>query len=110
MEAVAKASFARYSYRKVGRVLDQIRGKTAAQGFGILLNTPQITKVLVQKTLKSAVSNLGKEVSENSILIKNAWANKGPDLKRVRAMAMGGRALYRRKTCHLTIVVSDEKK
>jgi ribosomal protein L22 len=39
--------------------------------------------------------------------VARAWANNGPSLKRVMPKAMGSRAMFKRKTCHLTIVVSD---
>ena len=64
---------------------------------------------MVDKVLKSAVANAGKGINTDMLYVKEAWVNQGPVLKRVRAMAMGGRAIYKRKTCHLTIIVSDSK-
>ncbi|HOW28976.1 MAG TPA: 50S ribosomal protein L22 [Elusimicrobiota bacterium] len=108
MQAVARAQFARYSPRKVGQVLKLIRGKTTSRAMEMLPWIPRVARVLVEKTLKSAVSNAGKGADPARLRIVQAWVNNGPVLKRVRPMAMGGRALYKRKTCHLTIVVSDD--
>jgi large subunit ribosomal protein L22 len=109
MQAVARAMFARYSPRKVGQVLGLIRGKTVVQAMAVLPWVPRVSRVLVGKTLKSAFSNAGRSANPAQFRVAEAWVGQGPVLKRVRPMAMGGRAIYKRKTCHLTIVVSDEK-
>jgi len=109
MESIAKAKYARYSPRKVGQVLGVIRGKTVAKAYGLLPTVPRAAAMLVFKTLKSAYSNLNA-ADPDKVIITKAWVDNGPVLKRVRAMAMGGRGIYKRKTCHVTIVVSDEMK
>ena len=108
MQAIAHARFARFSYRKVGQVLGLIRGKPVSQAMQTLPWVPRACRVLVHKTLQSALANAGKGAKPEAFRVKDAWVNHGPVLKRVRAMAMGGRAIYKRKTCHLTIVVSDD--
>jgi large subunit ribosomal protein L22 len=108
MEAIAKAKHARQSPRKVSQVLGLIRGKTVDYAYGLLPNVPRACGILVFKTLKSAFSNTGV-VDPKQIYVKKAWADSGPVLKRVRPMAMGGRGIYKRKTCHVTIVVTDQK-
>jgi large subunit ribosomal protein L22 len=107
MEAVAHANYQRYSPRKVGQVLGLIRGKSVAKAYGILPTVPRAAGMLVFKTLKSAFSNSGGDNPEQ-IFVKEAWVDLGPVLKRVRPMAMGGRGIYKRKTCHVTIRVTDE--
>ncbi len=108
MQATAHSKFARYSGRKVGQVLKLIRGKSVAKAMDLLPWVPRVSRVLVGKTLKSAWSNAGKGADPAKFKIANAWVNNGPVLKRVMPMAMGGRGIIKRKTCHLTIVVSDE--
>jgi len=108
MEAIAKAKYARYSARKVGQVLGLIRGKSVAKAFGMLPTVPRAAGVLVFKTLKSAYANSGAANPE-SVFVSKAWVDLGPSLKRVRPMAMGGRGIYKRKMCHVTIVVSDSR-
>ena len=107
MEAIAKAKFARFSPRKVGQVLGLIRGKTVAKSFGLLPTVPRAAGILVYKTLKSAYSNSGLNDPKLAFVIK-AWVDSGPVLKRVMPMAMGGRGIIKRKTCHVTIVVGDQ--
>jgi large subunit ribosomal protein L22 len=110
MQAQAHSQFARFSSRKVGQVLKLIRGKTVSQAFDILPWVPRVSRVLVEKTLKSAVANAGKSADLARLKVVSTWVNNGPVLKRVRPMAMGARAIFKRKTCHLTIVVSDESR
>jgi large subunit ribosomal protein L22 len=107
MEATAISRHARYSPRKVGQVLGLIRGKSVDYAYGLLPNVPRSAGILVFKTLKSAYSNSGA-TDPKSVFVKRAWVDNGPVMKRVRPMAMGGRGIYKRKTCHVTIVVGDQ--
>ncbi|MBV9080911.1 MAG: 50S ribosomal protein L22 [Elusimicrobia bacterium] len=108
MEAIAKANHARFSSRKVNQVCGLIRGKSVAKAFDMLPHVPRACGILVFKTLKSAYANSGAS-DPATIYVKEAWANIGPALKRVRPMAMGARSIYKRKTCHLTIRVTDQQ-
>lgn len=108
MESIAKAKFARFSPRKVGQVLGLIRGKSVAKSYSILPTVPRAAGILVFKTLKSAYSN-SRATDPQSMFVKQAWVDNGPVLKRVMPMAMGGRGIIKRKTCHVTIIVSDER-
>jgi large subunit ribosomal protein L22 len=107
MQAIAHSRFARFSARKINQVLGIIRGKKVEAAYEQLPFIPRAARVLVEKTLKSAVANTGREPV--GLYVTKAWVGLGPPLKRVRAHAMGGRTMYKRKTSHLTIVVSDEK-
>src|SRR5258708_5039787 len=107
MEAIAKAKFQRFSPRKVGQVLGLIRGKSVAKAYALLPTVPRAAGILVFKTLKSAFSNSGV-TDAATVFVKEAWVDNGPVLKRVRPMAMGARAIIKRKTCHVTIKVTDQ--
>jgi large subunit ribosomal protein L22 len=107
MESISHSRFARFSYLKVGQVLKLIKGKSVVDAMGLLPWAPRVSRVLVGKTLKSAVANAGKGVDVTRLKVSKAWVNHGPALKRVMPKAMGSRAMFKRKTCHLTIVVSD---
>lgn len=108
MEAIAKAKFARFSPRKVGQVLGLIRGKSVQKAYNLLPSVPRAAGILVFKTLKSAFANSGA-ADPSVIYVKEAWVDNGPVLKRVMPMAMGARGIVKRKTCHVTIRVSDQK-
>ncbi len=108
MEAIAKAKHARFAPRKTNQVCGLIRGKTVEQAFNILPHVPRSAGILVFKTLKSAYANSGS-TNPAGVWVKEAWADLGPTLKRVRPMAMGARSIYKRKTVHVTIRVTDQK-
>jgi large subunit ribosomal protein L22 len=107
MEAVAHSRFVRFSARKINQVLKIIRGQSVEAAYRQLPFIPRVARVLVEKTLMSAVAN--SRVEPSGLFVAKAWVGLGPPLKRVRAHAMGSRAIYKRKTSHLTIVVSDQK-
>jgi large subunit ribosomal protein L22 len=88
--------------------LKLIKGKPVVEAMGILRWAPRASRVLVGKTLKSAVANAGKAADPARLKVARAWVNNGPVLKRVMPKAQGSRAIIKRKTSHLTIVVSDK--
>ena len=69
---------------------------------------PRRGAMLVAKTIKSAAANAGDSQLKNpNLKVSAAWVGQGPTLKRMRAAAMGRGVTYKRKTCHLTVVVSE---
>ena len=115
MEAFAIAKFQRHGSRKVGLVLDQIRGKNVKTAEDMLPFIEKRTAELVYKTLHSAAANLevklGKKVDMSKVYIKEAFANIGPmgNLRRIQPGPQGRAMPYKKSMCHLTVVVSDEK-
>jgi len=115
MEAFAIAKFQRYGSRKVGLVLDQIRGKNVKTAVDTLPFIEKGTANLVFKTVRSAAANLevklGKKADLGKVYIKEAYANIGPmgNLRRVQPGPQGRAMPYRKSMCHLAVVVSDEK-
>ena len=110
MEAKAISRFARYSYRKVGQILKLIKGKRVSEALEILMFVKKGSVSFIEKTLKSAAANSGHLKNPETIFIKKAFATMGPPIKRMRPGAMGRGNPYKRKTCHLTIVVADSRK
>ena len=108
MEAAAHSKFVRFAPRKVNQVLKLIRAKTVTQAFDVLSFTPKTTATLIIKTLRSAVANSGHIKNLSAVWVKECWVGQGPALKRMRPGPMGRGMPYKRKTCHLTIVVSDQ--
>jgi len=111
MDAFAKANFIRMSPRKIRLVTNLIVGAKidAARTQLNFLNKAAATPVL--KALNSAVANAVNnfKLDEASLTVKTAVADQGPTLKRWRARAMGRAAPIRKRTTHITIVVTDGK-
>lgn len=108
MQAKAIAKFVRYAPRKVNQVLTVIRNQNVEKAFEVLSFLPKNATELVEKVLKSAVANTGKLKDYSGLKIKECWVGQGPTLKRMRPGPMGRGMPYKRKTSHLTIIVTDE--
>ena len=108
MQAKAIAKFVRYAPRKVEQVLTVIRNKKVEKAFENLAFLPKAATTLVEKVLKSAVANAGKLKDYSGLKVKECWVGQGPTLKRMRPGPMGRGLPYKRKTTHLTIIVTDE--
>jgi len=115
MEAVSKSKFQRYGRRKVGQVLDQVRGKNVLAAEQVISLLPRRCGTMVKKTIHAAAANLsvkqGKKLDPASVWVKEAYADQGPmqQLKRVQPGPQGRAMPYKRKMCHVTVVVSDTK-
>jgi len=107
MEAIAHTKFVRFAPRKVNQVLGLIRNKPVEKAFDILAFTPKTAASVIIKTLKSAVANTGKLKNMSGLKVKQAWVGQGPTLKRMRPGPMGRGMPYKRKMCHVTIVVTE---
>ncbi|MBI4057224.1 MAG: 50S ribosomal protein L22 [Elusimicrobia bacterium] len=115
MESTARARFQRFGSRKMNQILGQIRGKTVERAEQILPMVPRIAAGVVAKTVHSAAANLssrlGHKVDSKNLWVKSAWVGQGPmqQLKRIQPGPMGRAHPFKRKMCHLTVVVSDGK-
>ena len=108
MEAIAREKFVRFAPRKVNQVLSLVRKKSVPSALSLLKFVPKSCSTMIGKTIKSAAANAGDPKASNPrLIVSSAWVGQGPVLKRMRAHAMGRGATYKRKTCHLTVVVSD---
>ena len=110
MESKAVAKFVRITPRKVRIVLDLIRGKNVAEAFAILKFTPKAGAVVVEKVLRSAVANAENnyDMDVDKLVIKTAFADDGPTMKRIHPRSRGQAFKILKRTSHVTIVV-DEK-
>jgi large subunit ribosomal protein L22 len=116
MEAKATARFIRMSPRKVRLVVDQIRGQSVNDAYALLQFSKKAASEPVSKTLRSAVANAqykaqdeGEFVDADELVIREAYVNEGPTLRRFRAAAMGRAAPIRKRTSHITVVVDTKE-
>ena len=104
----AELHYARFSAYKAREVLNLIRGKTVAEARGILQFTERACSVPIQKCLDSAVANAGNnnDIPPDELFVSACFADEGPTLKRFRPRARGRAGRIRKRTCHVTIIVS----
>jgi large subunit ribosomal protein L22 len=112
MEAKATARHVGMSPRKVRLVVDQIRGQSVNDAYALLQFSKKAAAEPVSKTLRSAVANAqakasdeGEFVDVDDLIVREAYVNEGPTLRRWRAAAMGRAAPIRKRMSHITVVV-----
>jgi ribosomal protein L22 len=104
----ARARFVRTSARKARMVCGHLRGKSVPQARAILAFTPREVARDWSKLLESAVANAesNHELLEDDLIIREAYADEGPTIKRFRPRAMGRATPIRKRTSHLTITLT----
>ncbi len=110
MKVRAEAKYVRQSPYKVRRVLDLVRGLPVEEARHVLTFTDRRAAHQVKKVLDSAVANAehNHALDADELFVAEAFANEGPTLKRWRPRARGRATRIRKRTSHITIVVSEE--
>ena len=109
MKVKAHSRYVRQSPFKVRRVLDLVRGLPVVEAEHVLRLTPRGATEIIAKTLQSAVANAehNHALDADDLVVAEAYADEGPTLKRYRPRARGRATRIRKRTSHITIVVSD---
>jgi ribosomal protein L22 len=104
----ARARFVRTSARKARMVCGHLRGKSVQEARAILAFTPREVARDWSKLLESAVANAesNHELLEDDLIVREAYADEGPTIKRFRPRAMGRATPIRKRTSHLTITLT----
>jgi large subunit ribosomal protein L22 len=104
----AVARYVRVSAYKVREVLDLIRGQDAQRAQETLQFCERDAAMLVGKVLRSAIANAehNGEVPAEELFVSACYADEGPTLKRWRPRARGRATRIRKRTCHVTVIVS----
>ena len=114
MRAKAVARYVRISARKVRLVVDQIRGKSVNDAYALLQFSKKGAAETIDKTLRSAVANAqaksqaeGGALDVDDLVVREAYVDEGPTLKRIRPRAQGRAFRINKRTCHITVEVSE---
>ena len=111
MEVKAVSKFVRVSPRKARVVVDLVRGKSVEDAREILAFTNRGIAQMVEKTLNSAVANAenNNHLNAATLVVKKAFVDEGPTLKRIRPRAKGSASRINKRTSHITIVVAPRE-
>ena len=98
----------RMSATKARQVLDLIRGHDVDRAAEMLRTTPREAARVVAKVLDSAVSNARHNdgLDPEELYVSACFADEGTTLKRWRPRARGRATRIRKRTCHITVIVS----
>jgi large subunit ribosomal protein L22 len=104
----AQVRHLRVSAYKAREVLDLIRGLHVDDADGVLEFTERAVATEIRKVLGAAVANAehNDEIDPNELYVSACFADEGPTMKRWRPRARGRATRIRKRTCHITIIVS----
>jgi large subunit ribosomal protein L22 len=65
----------------------------------------------VEKVLNSAVANAehNNQLNASTLVVKKAYVDEGPTLKRIRPRAKGSASRINKRTSHITIIVAPRE-
>jgi large subunit ribosomal protein L22 len=108
--AKSTARFVRVTPQKARRMVDLIRGLPASEAQTVLRFLPQAASETVGKVLDSAIANAEHNhgLDVDTLVVTSAYVDEGPTLKRFRPRAQGRAYRIRKRTSHITVVVSED--
>lgn len=98
----------RMSASKARVVLDLIRDKDVQTADEILKFSERDAAIVIRKLLRSAVANAehNDEQIADDLFVSACFADEGKTLRRFRPRARGRASRIRKRTCHITLIVS----
>jgi large subunit ribosomal protein L22 len=93
---------------KAREVIDLVRGMPVNEAADLLRNLQRGPAVAVYKLLQSAVANASNNghLDPEELYVSACYADEGPTAKRWRPRARGRATRVRKRSCHVTIIVS----
>lgn len=112
MEARAIARGVGFSTRKTRLVVDLVRGKSVEKALEVLEYTSKAAAKVVQKTILSAMHNLGEKsdhpIEPADMWVKSVFVDEGRTMYRIRPRAQGRAYRIRKRSSHITVIVNDK--
>jgi len=112
----AEARFQRISPQKARLVLDLIKGRGVQEALETAAFTKKRIAPVIHKLLVSAIDNAkyvsgeqGADVDVDRLYVKQALANDGPRMKRIRPAPMGRAYRYQRRLTHIVLSVAERE-
>ena len=104
----AEVKYVRSSAYKAREILNLIRGLPVARALEVLELAERDIARVVLKCLESAIANAehNNQIPADELFVSACFADEGPTLKRWRPRARGRATRIRKRTCHITIIVS----
>jgi len=113
MDYQAHLRFVRVTPRKMGLLVDQIRGKSISEALNTLSLSPRrrvadALSTLVRNAVATAEQKSKGTIDVENLMVKSAFVGKGPTLKRFRPRAKGSASPILKRTSHITVSVSEK--
>ncbi len=110
MEVKAQAKYLRRGPRKVRRYAELIVGKEVDAARAILAVQASPASRELAQVLESAIANAENNfgIEPEDLSVRRAFVDAGMTIPRVKPRARGRADRIRKRTCHVTVVVTDE--
>lgn len=111
MEVRSHVKYISISPQKLRLVIDEVRGKNAAEALTILKFMPKKGAAFVSKAVASALANAENnfDLDPSDMVVQTIFADEAPVLKRFKAGARGRYKPRKRRTSHLTVVLAERQ-
>jgi len=110
MEIIASYKGARISAQKARLVINQIRGKKVDHALSILAFSVKKISFIVKKLLESAISNAeyNNGLDFDDLRVSSIFVDEGKMMKRVKPRAKGRADRILKRSCHITLKISED--
>ncbi len=113
VESIARVRHIRVTPQKARRVVALIKGKQAQEALAILKFAPQAASEPIYKLVAAGMANArvkadkdGEYLDEQDLYVANAYVDEGTTLKRFQPRAQGRAFQIKKRTSHITVVLS----
>jgi large subunit ribosomal protein L22 len=113
VESIARVRHIRVTPQKARRVVALIKGKQAQEALAILKFAPQAASEPIAKLVAAGIANArvkadkdGEYLDEQDLYVANAYVDEGTTLKRFQPRAQGRAFQIKKRTSHITVVLS----
>ena len=113
VDSIARVRHIRVTPQKARRVIALVKGKQALEALAILKFAPQSASEPIYKVVASAMANArvkadasGEYLDEKDLYISSVFVDEGTTLKRFRPRAQGRASQIKKRTSHITVVLS----
>ncbi len=106
----AKVASVRITPRKMGAIVDLVRGKDINQALTVLRFSPaKRTAGVIANLLKSAVANASQKqtIDVDKLFVKTIFVGAGPMLKRFRPRAKGSASPIMKRTSQISVTLAE---
>lgn len=109
MQSRAIAKYQRVSPRKARLVARNVRGLGVEEAMNLLYFTPNKSAKIIYKVVKSALANASQlgGIDPDAMYISEITVNEGPAWKRFMPRAQGRASKIRKRTSHITVILSE---
>ena len=111
MEVNAKLSYVRVTPRKMGLLVDEIRGKDINEALRFLKTSPRKRAAgLLTLVVKSAAANAEQKgtIDVDTLFVKTVTVGMGPTYRKFQPRAKGAAYVIKKKTSHINVTLAEK--